>query len=123
MIAEDRVDAERGAQARKLGCPGRRRHAFCNKGMRREIIAKHDDEIAAESITRIHHLAHATDAHVRSTGMQVGNDGNGEAAPFGPRWGRQAIVGDHQIPRRLRGGIGRLPAASIRRRLQVLRRP
>ena len=44
-----------------------------------EIVAHQHDQIAAERIAGIDHLAHAREAHIGAAGMDVGDDGDGQA--------------------------------------------
>ena len=77
VIAEDGVDAERGAQAGKLGRPGGRRHALGDETVGGEIIAQHHDQIGLERLRGIDHLAHARDPHIGAAGVDVGDHGDG----------------------------------------------
>jgi hypothetical protein len=84
VIAKNCVDAERRAQPAKLGRPGRRWHVLGDKTMCREVVAKHNDKIAAERISGVHDLPNTAEAHVRPAGVQVGYHGNRETLPFWP---------------------------------------
>lgn len=55
---------------------------FGDETMRREIVAEHNHEIAAERITGINDLPNTADAHVGPTGVQIGYHGNCETLPF-----------------------------------------
>ena len=91
VIAEDRIDAERRAQARQARPPRPvRRHSFGDETMGGEIIAEHHDEIAVERIGGIDHLAHAREPHIGAAGVQVGDDRDGQALAVGPARRRQA---------------------------------
>ena len=72
-----------------------------------EIIAQHHDQVAAQRIAGIDHLAHALDAHIGPAGMQVGDAVMVRRRPAGQPGGRELVVGDDEIVRGLGGGIGR----------------
>lgn len=73
------MDVERRVEARQLRRPGGVWHDLRDETVGGEIIVEHDDEVAAHRVAGIDHLAHAFNADIEATSMQVSDDGDGQA--------------------------------------------
>ena len=100
------MDVERLVEARQLCPPSGVSHHLRDETVGGETIVEHDDEVAAHCVAGIDHLAHAFNADIEATSMQVGDDGDGQALA-GPTPRRpQPVVRDNDVMGGLGGSIG-----------------
>src|SRR5215831_8831330 len=84
VIAEDRIDAERRVQAGEFAGPRGVRHALSDKAMRGKEITEHDCQITAQIIGGVDDLANPFETHIRATGVQSGNNSDGQRSALWP---------------------------------------
>ena len=123
VIAEDGIDAEPRLEAREFGRPGRMRHPLGDETVGGEIIAEDHDQVGAERIGGIDHLAHALKAHIGAAGMQVGDHGDGEPVAVGPARRHRPVIGDDEIVGGFHRRIGGACPASPGRQRRSWPRP
>ncbi len=73
VIAEDRPDAERRGEPRKLGRPYRIGNTLGHEPVRRDEVAQDHDEVGPQGVRGIDDVTNMRKRHVRAAGMDVGD--------------------------------------------------
>ena len=60
------------------------------KSIARDIVAQHNHDVGFQGIRGVDDALHLRQPHIRTAGMQIGNDRNGELAAGGPTGWRRA---------------------------------
>jgi hypothetical protein len=76
MVAQYRPGSERRGKPRKFGCP-RRVGNSCREAVCRGVIAQQNDDVGFQGVGGVDDTADMQQRHVRSAGVNVGDDGDG----------------------------------------------